>query len=320
VRAAGEGLAVGLDVGGTKIAAGLVGADGSVLLRERLSTPDDTEALFELLVDAALRLSQGQVDIPVGVGAAGLVSHDGVIRYAPNISWVDEPLQQRLAERLGVAVTIDNDASAAAWGEFRVGAGSAVRSMAMLTLGTGVGGGLVIDERLVRGASGFGSEFGHIIVDEGGPACPCGNHGCLEPLASGTAIGRIARERLAGGQVPAGSALHRLDAVTGKAVTVAAHAGDAAAREVLATAGFWLGVGIASLCNAVDPELVVIGGGAIQAGELVLEPARRAFVERLIGAAQRRPTKIVRASLSDDAGLVGAALLSLDGPAPAGAA
>ena len=310
---AGGGVAVGLDVGGTKIAAGLVAADGSILRRERLATPEDTEALFELLVAAARRLSEGRPGVPVGVGAAGLVSHDGVIRYAPNIPWVEEPLQRRLAERLGVAVAVDNDAGVAAWAEFRVGAGRGVRSsMAMLTLGTGVGGGLVIAGRPVRGASGFGAELGHMVVLEGGPLCPCGNRGCLEPLASGTAIGRLAEERLAAGAVPADSALRTLDVVTGKAVTVAAHAGDAAAREVLATAGFWLGVGIASLCNAVDPELVVIGGGAMQAGELVLEPARRAFHERLIGAEHRAITPIVPADLRDDAGLVAAALLALE--------
>lgn len=313
----GGGLAVGIDVGGTKVAAGLVGGDGSVLFRERLQTPKGTDALLELLVDAVRRLTAGQEEVPIGVGAAGLVSPDGIVRYAPNIEWVQEPLQRRLADRLGVPVTVDNDASVAAWGEFRVGAGSgARRSMVMLTLGTGVGGGLIIDGRLVSGAGGLGGEFGHIIVQEGGPQCPCGNRGCLEALASGTAIGRIAEERRAAGALPGDSALHRLEEVTGKSVTVAAHAGDAGATAVLATAGFWLGVGIASLCNAIDPELVVVGGGAIQAGELVLAPARAALDERLIGAQHRPAIPVVRAALADDSGMVGAALLALDRAAP----
>lgn len=183
--------------------------------------------------------------------------------------------------------------------------------MVMLTLGTGVGGGLVIGGRLVRGASGLGAELGHMVVCEGGPPCPCGNRGCLEALASGTAIGRSARAALDAGRLD-GSSLRDVPDLDGKAVTLAAQAGDAAAREILAEAGRWLGVGIASLINALDPEVVVVGGGAMQAGELLLGPARRSAAERVVGLQHRPTPPIVPATLGDDAGLIGAALLAAE--------
>jgi glucokinase len=310
------GLAVGVDVGGTKVAAGLVAADGSVLSRTRRQTPaDDARAVVDLIAELAVELAeaQGLRGVPVGVGIPGLVDRDGVARYLPNVALRNHPLRAELAGRLGVAVTVDNDANVAAWGEYRAGAGlKAVTSLLMLTLGTGVGGGLVQEDRLIRGAAGLGAEFGHILVREGGRQCPCGNRGCLEAYASGTAIGLTAVEALAAGDVPADSMLIGATAVTGTSVTVAAHAGDRFGADVLARCGFWLGVGIASLVNALDPEIVVLGGGAMEAGELILAPARDAFAERLLGAEHRTAPPIVRAQLGDDAGVVGAALRALD--------
>jgi glucokinase len=212
-------------------------------------------------------------------------------------------------------VVVENDANVAAWGEYRAGAGvDAGESMVMLTVGTGVGGGLVLADRLVRGAHGLAAEFGHLILCEGGPRCPCGNRGCLEPLASGTAIGRLAQQAFDEGRIPPGSALAGLprEELIGKAVTLAAEQGDALAGELLAECGRWLGVGIATLVHALDPELVVVGGGAMQAGDHLLDPARSAFHERLLGRAHRPIPAIVPARLGDDAGLVGAALLALD--------
>jgi len=315
--AATHRLACGVDIGGTKLAAGLVAADGSVLARARRSTPaQDAEALSALVADVVAELSAsagGLRGLPVGVGAAGLVDLDGVVRYAPNIAWADYPLRADLAERLGVPVVVENDANVAAWGEYRAGAGRDARqTMLMLTVGTGVGGGLVMGDRLMRGSNGLAAELGHVIVDEGGPPCPCGNLGCLEALASGTAIGRTAAEVLDSGVVPEGSLLHELDELTGKSVTVAARAGDAPAVGVLERVGFWLGVGLASLVNAFDPEVIVVGGGAIEAGDLLLEPAREAFVQRVIGRRYRTLPPIRRAALGDDAGIVGAALLALE--------
>ncbi|MBA2528944.1 MAG: ROK family protein [Euzebyales bacterium] len=317
-NASQAGLAVGVDVGGTKVAAGLVGADGSVIERLRRETPaqDPERSLPALVAGVVAELGErcGVGALPVGVGAAGLVDLDGTVRYAPNIDWADFPLRAALAERLDGPVTVDNDANVAAWGEYRAGAGAAApTAMVMLTLGTGVGGGLVLGDRLVRGGGGLAAEFGHVVVKEGGPRCPCGNRGCLEPLASGTAIGRLARDGLADGSAPQDTSLRRLPAeqVTGKTVTMAAHAGDRYATGVLARCGFWLGVGVASLVNALDPEVVVVGGGAMQAGELILAPAREAAAERVLGREHRRLPPIVRASLGDDAGIVGAALLAL---------
>jgi glucokinase len=313
----GSRLAVGLDVGGTKIAGGLVDADGRIHERARCETPaDDREALTEAIVSLARDLcgQAGGDVLPVGVGAAGLVDLEGAVRYAPNLPWRDYPLARLISEALDTPVTGENDANAAAWGENRAGAGTdASESMVMLTIGTGVGGGLVLDDRLVRGSGGLAAEFGHMVVNEGGPPCHCGNHGDLESMASGTAIGRTAREAIAGGTLSAGSALAMMKAeIDGEDVTAAAQEGDADAIAVLAKVGFWLGVGIGSLVNALDPQLVVIGGGGAGAGELLLGPARQAAEARVMGRAYRRLPAIVPAQLGNDAGMVGAGLLALE--------
>ncbi|MPZ88353.1 MAG: ROK family protein [Nitriliruptorales bacterium] len=317
----GSGLAVGIDVGGTKVAAGLVAADGTVVDYLRRETPaEESDAICDLIADTAreLREAHGLRALPVGVGAAGLIDLDGVVRYAPNISWRGYPLRERLAARIDAPVRVHNDANVAAWGEYRAGAGVDARStLLMLTIGTGVGGGLVVDDHLTTGAYGFGAEFGHIVLDEGGPRCNCGNRGDLEALASGSAIGRMAVEAAESGRVPEGSLLHGASPLTGKVVTIAAHDGDEIAREIIATAGFWLGVGIGSLINAIDPEIVVLGGGAMQAGELLLAPARAAAAERIMGGTRRPVPPIVSARLGDMAGLVGAGLLAMDDRPPA---
>ena len=316
------GLAVGVDVGGTKLAAGLVASDGSVLARVRHPTPQSgASEIVDVVVSTAEEFAReyGLREVAVGVGAAGLIDPQGTVRYAPNLPWADFALGAELSARLAGPVTVDNDANAAAWGEYRAGAGrGAHRSMVMLTLGTGVGGGLVLNDRLVRGAGGMAGELGHMAVVEGGPRCPCGARGCLESLASGTAIARLAREAIADGRVSSGGALLSMppDGITGKSVTVAAHAGDRDARAVLAAAGRWLGVGIASLVAAFDPQIVVLGGGAMQAGTLLTVPAVEAAQSRLVGRGHRELAPIIAAQLGDDAGLVGAALLALEAPVP----
>ena len=311
------GVAVGVDVGGTKLAAGLVAADGSVLDTLRFPTPGSSaRAILDVIVSAVDDLTtRHHLDaVPVGVGAAGLIDPDGVVRYSPNLPWAEFPLRQELAAHATGPVTVDNDANVAAYGEYRVGAGRAAgSSMVMLTLGTGVGGGLILDDRLVRGATGMAGELGHIAVTDRGPKCPCGAVGCLEAVASGTAIAHFARQAQAEGRLSPGGALGRLapEEITGKEVTVAAYAGDADALDMLAVAGRWLGVGIASLIAAFDPELVVVGGGAMQAGDLILDPAREMAGERLLGRGHREPPPIVAAQLGDQAGIVGAALLAM---------
>jgi glucokinase len=314
----GSGVAIGIDVGGTKLAGALVAGDGSVLDQVRHATPRSSAAeLVDLIVAVAGDFGHRHAldRVPVGVGIAGLIDRSGTVRFAPNLPLVDYPLGKELAARLGSPIVVDNDANAATWGEYRLGAGQAAQeSMVMLTIGTGVGGGLVLGGRLVRGATGMAGELGHIAVLEGGPECPCGARGCLESLASGSALARFAREAMAAGRIPSGSPLaaHTPAEITGKAVTVAAFAGDAEAASILAAAGRWIGVGIASLIAAFDPEVVVLGGGAMQAGTLLLEPARQSAQARLLGGGHRELVPIVTATLADDAGVVGSGLLALE--------
>jgi len=314
------GPAIGIDAGGTKTAAVLVEHDGTVLARELRNTPaQDEQATLETMVATAKAVATPEAT-GVGVAAAGMVDLDGVVRYAPNLAWRDEPLAASVGAALGLPGLAENDATAAAWGEFRHGAGRGSSHMLMVSVGTGIGGGIVLGGTLYRGANGFASEIGHFVVEPDGPLCGCGNHGCWEQVASGTALtrqGRLAAERhpdselarIAGGD-PA--------TVTGAMVTQAARAGDAVSVSVLLDVGYRLGVGIAGLVNVLDPDLVVIGGGVSEAGELLLEPARDAF-RRSVEAPDRRPeVPIVQAALGADSAAIGAAALVFErtgGPA-----
>jgi glucokinase len=307
--------AVGLDVGGTKINALRVAADGDVLDSATVATPaDDPDATIATMIEVSERVRTPDV-VAIGVGAAGLVdAEQGVLRFAPNLAWREVPIAARMRDALGLPCQVDNDANVAAWGEWRFGAGRAFRHMLLLTVGTGIGGGLVAGGRLFRGAHGFAAEAGHIIVEPGGPPCGCGNRGCLEQVASGTAIGRLgtraAREHpgsllaeLAGGDP---------DLVTGRVVTEAARKGDPVSIGVLAEVGRRLGEGMAGLVNVLDPEVVVLGGGVVGAGDLLLHPARAACRDAIEGAEHRPDVPIVPAELGANAGAVGAATLALE--------
>jgi glucokinase len=304
-----EPVAIGIDVGGTKLVAATVAADGRVLERLRRQTPaNDEEELVSSLRGLVRQLGPA---LPVGVGIAGLVSADGVVHYGPNIAVRDLDLAGALAPATDAEVAVVNDASAAALGEQRVGAAQAHEDVVMLTLGTGVGGGLVLGGELRVGVNGFAGELGHIIVEEGGRSCPCGNRGCVEAYAAGTAIGLTARERLVDRSVE--SRLREVGDLTGKDVTRAALAGDAFAQQVLSDAGAWLGVAIASLTNVFDPELVLLGGGAaVETSRWVVPAAEQALARRIIGSGWRIPPPIELAALGDDAGMVGAALLAAE--------
>ena len=318
---ASSAAVVGVDVGGTKVAAGVLSADGRVVHQRRWPTDTtDAEAIVGN-VGRAVRELRADLELPdtlpIGVGMAGLVDLDGVVRYAPNLPLRDVPLRALLERELGCPVTLDNDASAAAWAEFRVGAArDAPSGLVMLTLGTGVGGAVVLEGRLMRGAHGLAGELGHIVVVEGGRRCACGNRGDLEALASGTAIGRTAEELRVAGRLPPSSSLTDAEELSGRVVTDAALDGDAGGVAVLAEVGFWLGVGVASLVNALDPDLVLVGGGAATAGELLLGPARDAFADRFVGREWRTPVPLREAELGSDAGFIGAGLLALGGPGP----
>jgi glucokinase len=302
-------VAIGIDVGGTKLVAATVAADGRVLERLRRQTPAYDEA--ELVGSLRGLVGELGATLPVGVGIAGLVSADGVVHYGPNIAVRDLDLAGALAAVTDAEVAVVNDASAAALGEQRVGAAQGCRDVVMLTLGTGVGGGLVLRGELLVGTNGFAGELGHIIVEEGGRPCPCGNRGCVEAYAAGTAIGLTARERLVDRAVE--SRLREVDDLSGKAVTRAALAGDGFAQQVLRDAGGWLGVAIASLCNTFDPELLLLGGGAaVETSRWILPAAEEALAQRLIGSGWRVPPPLELAALGDDAGMVGAALLAAE--------
>lgn len=283
------GDAVGIDIGGTNVRVAEVTADGSVLDVRRAGTPSgDAGALVAVVAELA-----GDLTGPVGVGIAGGITADGTLRGAPNLGIDGAPIGSLLGEALGRRVTVSNDADAAAWGEHRCGAGQDTDDLVLLTLGTGVGGGAVVAGALLRGASGLAGEFGHIIVHEGGARCPCGNHGCLEAYASGTAMAMGDRNA--------------------SAVAAAARDGDRAAVDHLARVGTWVGVGLASLVAVLDPARIVLGGGAGAAAfDLVAPAARQAMAARIFARARRDPPPLVAADLGDHAGVVGAALLALE--------
>jgi glucokinase len=307
--------AIGLDVGGTKIAAMRVATDGTILARERLPSPaDDMARTLAAMVEAAEAVRTPEVGA-VGIGAAGLVaSATGTLSFAPNLAWRNVGLVAQITDALGLPALAENDATVAAWGEYRFGAGRGHEHLLLVTVGTGIGGGIVAGGTLFRGANGYAGEIGHVIVEPGGPPCGCGNRGCWEQVASGHAIqraGREAAERYPHSKI-AQLAEGVPDRVTGSVVTQAAQGGDETAVAILAKVGRRLGEGIAGLVNVLDPEVVVIGGGAVTAGDLLLEPARKAFAAAVEAPTFRPPVPIVPAALGNDAGAVGAAALALE--------
>jgi glucokinase len=310
-----ETLAIGVDAGGTKIQGLLVDVGiGEILDRRLVESPaEDAEASAEAIVTVARELMADRDGVRVlGVGAAGMVDRAGVMRYAPNVAWRDFPLRERVEQAVGLPTLVDNDANVAAWGEFRFGAGRDAADMLLVTVGTGIGGGIVSNGQLFRGSHGFAAEIGHIIVEPGGPLCGCGNLGCWEQVASGRAIGRLGRQAAAENpeSLMVGLAGGHPETITGVEVTLAAQRGDRVAIRILAEVGRRLGEGIAGLVNVLDPEIVVVGGGAIEAGDLLLEPARRAFVDSVEAPDHRPHVPILAAALANDAGAVGAADLA----------
>lgn len=309
---------VGVDIGGTKVAAGVVAADGTILERLRTETPDKSkspklveDAIIELVLDLADRHDVHAV----GIGAAGFVDVDRAkVLFAPHLAWRDEPLREALSDRLRLPVVVDNDANAAAWAEWRFGAGRGEDHLVCITLGTGIGGAILEDGQVRRGRYGMAGEFGHMQVVPGGHRCPCGNRGCWEQYSSGNALVREARELAAAESPVAQGILDRVGGevseITGPLITEAARAGDPVAVELLHEVGHWLGVGIANLAAALDPSCFVIGGGVSAADELLLAPAREAFRRTLTGRGFRPEARIVRAELGPEAGLVGAADLA----------
>jgi glucokinase len=289
-------VVIGLDVGGTKILSGLVDRDGRVLREHEVPSPDGSEEGVLAALDGAVEALLDDSVAAIGYGIpANLERGTGRILRAVNLPLDDVDLVSRSRERFGLPAAIENDAGAATLAEWRLGAGRATQNLVLLTLGTGVGGGIVIDGRLFRGWA----ELGHIVIQEGGAECSCGGRGHLEALASGTAGDRVAQE-LYGSEADAHALVSR------------AKEGDERARDALARIGHSLGAGIASLVNVFDPELVVVGGGfGAAAGDLVLDPAREAARREAIAPANRT-LRVVPAELGSDAGLVGAGLVAFE--------
>lgn len=306
-------LTVGVDIGGTKVMAGVVDSAGTVHAVEQRPTEGyDPVAVENTIVDLVRGFTAHHDVAAVGIGAAGFVdSTRSVVMFAPHLSWRREPLRAKVADRLRLPVVVDNDANTAALAECRFGAARGHRYVLCVTLGTGIGGALVIDNRVYRGANGMAGEFGHVQVVPDGHRCECGNRGCWEQYASGNALLREARELVRAGS-PMAQALADVvdgdaDALRGPQVTEAARNGDPLSRELLMDVGRWLGVGLAGMTAAFDPHCIVVGGGLADAGDLLLDPAREAFGRTLTGRGHRESPVIAAAVLGPRAGFVGAA-------------
>jgi glucokinase len=309
-------LAIGVDVGGTKVAAGVVGTDGRIIAKLKRSTPAASPSGTEdAIAGVVLELLAGHDVAAIGLGAAGFVdAARSRMLFAPNLAWRDEPLKQRVEERIGREVVVDNDANASAWAEARFGAARGFSDVMLVAVGTGIGAGVIVNGEVYRGRWGIAGEPGHMRVVPEGRLCGCGNRGCWEQYCSGNALVAEAREfarrspegaiRLIqlGGGTP--------DGISGPEITRAAAEGDPAALRCFQTVGGWLGQGLADLAAILDPACFVIGGGVSEAGELLLDPARAAFERALTGRGHRPYAEIRAAQLGPDAGLVGAADLA----------
>jgi glucokinase len=312
-------LTIGVDIGGTKVNAGVVDDTGAVLAVTRRRTPSHRPAAVEdVIAECVEELRRGHEVAAVGVGAAGFVDHEnGTVLVAPNLAWRNEPLREAVAERTGLPVVVDNDGNAAAWAEYRFGAGRGEQHLVLVTVGTGIGGGVVLGGVLYRGRHGVAAEFGHMQISQSGRRCGCGQHGCWEQYCSGRALLHEARE-IADVQPGYGARLLELgggrpEGIEGPEVTAAAREGDPAALDCFEEVGSWLGQGLADLAATLDPGAFVIGGGVADAGELLLGPARRHYAQRLTGTSYRPHADIRLAQLGNEAGMVGAADLARAG-------
>ena len=310
-------LTIGVDVGGTKVAGGVVDEDGTILAQHRVETPArDAVATTAAITTVIQTIREGRDIEAVGIGIAGFVDATrSIVYFAPNLlGWRDGPLRDEVEKSVGLPVVVENDANAAAWGEARFGAARDEGFIVCVTVGTGVGGGIIVDRQLFRGGFGVGAEIGHIQMVEGGRQCGCGQRGCWEQYASGGALVRDARERAAESRADAGVLLGLGDGtpegITGEHVTAAAQQGDPVAKAAFDSLGHWLGQGLADLAAVLDPTCFVLGGGVSEAGDLVLEPTKEAFEQLLTGHGHRPMAKVLLAQLGNDAGLVGAADLA----------
>jgi glucokinase len=308
--------AIGIDIGGTKIAGALVSEAGEIIRLEKRSTPaGDPVAIVDLVVALIQELREGEDIAAAGVAAAGFIDNtQSIVYYAPNINWRSEPFRQHLSDLLpGLDITIDNDANAAGWAEYRFGAGRGATDMTMLTIGTGVGGAVIADGKLFRGGFGAAGEIGHLRVVPNGHPCGCGARGCIEQYGSGRALLRMANEMADAGGIGQNLADARAandGVLEGSAVAALIEGHDPGALAAVRELGSWLGQACASIGAVLDPQLFVFGGGVAVAGELLLEPVREAYLANLPARGFHPEPAFTTAELVNDAGVVGAADLA----------
>lgn len=311
-------LAIGIDIGGTKILGGIVDENGHVLHELRVPSPaQDPAALIAAVVKLVTELkAMAGSDEVIGAGVAGagfIDAQQSTVLYAPNLNWRNEPLRDKLQSHLDLPVVIENDANAAGWAEYKFGAGRGSKDMIMLTLGTGVGGAVVSDYKLRRGGFGIAGELGHVRVVQDGRLCGCGMRGCVEQYASGTAVLKAAK-KLAQSDGPAGARLRELQSLagelTGREVYQAILEGDNAALGLLRDAASYLGQAIGTMVAVLDPQVVVIGGGLSEAGDLLLDPIRESYLRNLPARGYRPELEVKIADFSNQAGVIGAADLA----------
>ncbi|MGZ4690339.1 MAG: ROK family protein [Acidimicrobiia bacterium] len=309
-------IAVGVDIGGTKVLGALVDESGAVLREHRVPSPDPWPEMRDAIVAVIDELRSGTPEVEaVGVGAAGMIDLDGMIHYAPNVPGFRKvPVQASLTEATGLPTVVDNDANTAAYAEIKLGVARGLRDALLVTLGTGIGGGVIVEGRVLRGANGFAAEIGHFQIDPAGPLCACGEVGHWEAMASGNALGRMAREAAAAGSAP--SLVERaggtIEAIDGHHVSAAAHAGAPDALALVDQYAFNVAIGLVGLANIFDPSLIAISGGLVNDGAIFLEPMRRHFLGHIEGASFRPTPEIIPARMGEHAGVIGAALLALD--------
>ncbi|WP_396275328.1 ROK family protein [Glutamicibacter sp. PS] len=311
-----QSKAIGVDIGGTKIAAGLVDSAGRIVRQLRRETPkSDAQTVERTIVDLVTELSAGEAGIPVGVGAAGWMDAAGEnVLFSPHLAWRNEPVRARLRDLMGAEVTLVNDADAAGWAEYRFGAARAESDVVCLTLGTGIGGAMILGGEVYRGRFGVAGEFGHQVIVPGGHRCACGNRGCWEQYASGNALGRDGAELVRSGSPVAHNLIAAVNGapeeVTGAIVTRLAAEGDPACRDLISEMGQWLGLGIANLSAVLDPGMIVIGGGLGAASAQLVATADESYRKTLSGRGYRPYAVVAQAQLGAEAGLIGAADLA----------
>ncbi|GAB3650025.1 ROK family glucokinase [Glycomyces tarimensis] len=309
-------LTIGVDIGGTKVGGGLVDENGRILATARRPTPaDDTPGVIQAVKEVVEELREDHEIEAVGIGAAGWISSDrSTVMLAPNLSWEDEPLRDKVGEAIDLPVVVENDANVAIWGEHKYGAAKGFRSSVLYTIGTGVGGGIVVKDNLLRGTNGVAAEIGHMRSVPEGRQCGCGRTGCLEQYASGRALTQAAREgakadpdkarlllKLAGGDP---------EAITGRQTTEAAKQGDEVALAAFDFIGYYLGNSAADMVQLIDPGVIIIGGGVVDAGDILLEPVRKHYTQALASRATLAVAEIKPATLGSKAGVIGAADLA----------